>query len=422
MEVMDNINRSLADFLKPEIQAGWGVSRSSFSNPTWNILLRVLYKAKLLAPSGVIETIQVSSLSAVSVLDVIDFPNVGKKRLEDLLHELLAIDIPIFEPLLFESTQEGNSHQSIEQWVVISILRHNHWRDDFFNTFGYQFDENIFEDEAIQRRIRILELRMNGATLDEIGKQFGVSRERIRQIVKKAFKIVEGDPSLENKDLSDIFSEKIQLSKDEIKQAQQERKLEIDNQARKLLNSRPGATISELSQALGVDYENLIILLHPQTIKFIWTESRENFNESPYSDEAILEALKLAEAFESPISAPMYRHLVESGLVKGPGPQTVATRFGSWKKACELADVTYNEPVRAYYEKQWTEDEMLLYVVEFLRHESFGIGIQSYDEWRIETMSNAPSGAHVRKHFNTWINTKNQALMYMRENNLDCNL
>jgi hypothetical protein len=145
-------------------------------------------------------------------------------------------------------------------------------------------------------------------------------------------------------------------------------------------------------------------------------------NESQFSDEAILEALKFAEAFESPVSAPMYRDLVERGLVNGPGPQTVALRFGSWKKACELAEVSYNESVRTSYERQWTENELLESVIEFLRNKSFGKGIQSYDEWRIETMNNAPSGAHVRKYFDTWIDAKNKALIYMRENNLVCNL
>ena len=62
--------------------------------------------------------------------------------------------------------------------------------------------ENIFEDEAIQRRIRILELRMNGATLDEIGKQFGVSRERIRQIEMKAIRKLK-NPELK---LAEVFA------------------------------------------------------------------------------------------------------------------------------------------------------------------------------------------------------------------------
>ena len=135
-----------------------------------------------------------------------------------------------------------------------------------------------------------------------------------------------------------------------------------------------------------------------------------------------MEALRTVEAFESPVSAPKYRELLDRGLIEGPGPQTVAKRFGSWKRACELAEVTFNDSIRESYDVQWTQDEMLQYLSEFLMNKEFGKGIESYDAWRIETMSNAPSGAHVRNNFGTWIDAKNKCLLYMRENKISTNL
>ncbi len=416
------MNRSLTEFLKPEIQASWGVSRSSFTNPTWNILMRALYRANLIGETGKIEEILISQLSLITVLDIKDLKHVGKDRLEDLLQELSAIDTPAYEPGPYGSGYEKAIHYSIEQWVILNILRQINWREEFLSSYGYQFDENIFEDDLVARKIRVLELRMSGHTLDEIGKQLGVTRERIRQILKKAFQLVEGDPSLEDKGFREIFAEKTHSAKGQQRRLEQERKESIDTVVRSFLNSKPGATYLEISQELGISDQDLRECLQPQTSKFIWTEARENVNESPYSDEAILEALKLAEAFESPISAPAYRELVERGLVHGPGPQTVALRFGSWKRACEIAEVTYNESVRTSYERLWTDSEMLEYVIEFLLNKTYGKGIQSYDEWRIETMNNAPSGALVRKNFDTWIDAKNKALTYMRENKINCGL
>jgi hypothetical protein len=419
---MENLNRTLADFLKPEIQSSWGVSKSSFSNTSWNILVRALYKANLIDKSSEIKEVLISQLKSIPVSDVSDLKHVGKDRLEDLLRDISAIEIPAKEPV-HELALDGKTlHYTIEQTVIINILNQLNWREEFIKTYGYEFDENIFEDELIGRRIRILDLRMSGLTLDEIGKQYGVTRERIRQILKKAFKLVEVDPSFEGRSFSDIFAEKAYSARGEERRLKQERMDEIDSLCRTYLNSNPGATYLEISTVLGVEEEVLRKSLQPQTTKFIWTEARENVNESQFSDEAILEALKLAEVFESPVSAPMYRDLVERGLVNGPGPQTVALRFGSWKKACELAEISYNESVRTSYEKQWTENELLESVIEFLLNKSFGKGIQSYDEWRIETMNNAPSGAHVRKHFDTWIDAKNKALLYMKENNLVCKL
>jgi predicted transcriptional regulator len=422
MKQMENMNRSLVEFLNPEIQSGWAVSRSSFTNTSWNILMRALYKAQLIGESGEIEKILLSQLSMITVLEVSDLKHVGNDRLDRLIQELSAIDIPLFEPVGQVSVYEVGNHYSLEQWIILRILKQANWRDEFVSNYGFYFDENIFEDDLIARRIRILELRMNGLTLDEIGKEFGVTRERVRQILNKAFKLVKNDPFLQEKSFSEIVIGKIHSAQEEQSHLEQERKDLIDSRARTFLNSQPGATHLEICRELGVSEKELRQSLQPQTAKFIWSEAREKGNESTYSDDSILEALRLAEAFESPISAPAYRDLVESGLVIGPGPQTVALRFGSWKKACEMAEVSYYESVRTSYEKQWTESEMLEYVIEFLLNKEYGKGIQSYDEWRIETMSNAPSGAHLRKHFGTWIDTKNKALAYIRNNNLDCEL
>ena len=101
------------------------------------------------------------------------------------------------------------------------------------------------------------------------------------------------------------------------------------------------------------------------------------------------------------------------GLIHGPGSQTVMHRFGTWNKACQLANVSYNESVRASYESLWGKEEVLDYLIEFLKNRTYGEGVQSYDEWRIETLSSAPSGAHVRNIFDTWINAKNNALKKM---------
>jgi DNA-binding transcriptional MerR regulator len=384
--------------------------------------MRALYRANLVSGSGVIEEVLISQLSAITILDVKDLKHLGKERLEDFLQELSSIEIPSHELVSDVSVHEKTVQYNIEQWVILNILNQVNWREEFLSTFGYQFDENIFEDDTVGRKIRILELRMDGLTLDEIGKQYGLTRERIRQILNKASKSVESDPSLGGRGFSEIFASRTHSAKSEERRLQQENKESIDSRVRTYLNSNPGATYLEIFQELGISVKDLRASLQPQTTKFIWTEASENMKQSLFSDEAILEALKLAEAFESPISAPKYRELVERGLVNGPGPQTVALRFGSWKRACELAEVTYNESVRTSYDKQWTESEMLESVIEFLLNKSYGKGIQSYDEWRFETMRDAPSGAHVRKYFDTWIDTKNRALMYMRDNKLTCNL
>jgi predicted DNA-binding protein YlxM (UPF0122 family) len=413
---------SLSKFLKPEVQNSWGVPKSCFSNPSWNILIRALNRANLISGKEVIGTILVSQLTELTVSDVSELKHVGKERLENLLKELELITTSTLRPPEASLPYQQENRYNLEQSVVLSILNQANWQDQFLISYGFPFDESIFEDEMVSRKIRILGLRMNGYSLAEIGKQYDVSRERIRQIIHHTYKLVETDPSLEGKSFSEFLEWKTNSAKYEQRRIKQEEAENIDKLVRNYLNSAPGASYSEIASVLFLDISQIQNSIQPQTAKFIFTETNENSVESLFSDDAILEALKLAEAFESPISARRYRELVERGFVVGPGPQTVAIRFGSWKKACELAEVSYNEAVRSNYDTQWHESEMLLYVIEFLINKSFGRGIVSYDEWRIETMSDAPSGAHLRKHFGTWSNTKNKALNFMKENSISCEL
>jgi len=419
---MENLEKSLVEYLKPEIQASWGIPRSSLSPTSWNILVRALYKSDVIEPSVDQNVILVSHLSTLTVADIMDSRHVGNNRLSNLLAELSFIQIPAYNADEQGSDSAENAHHTLEQWVVINILNRNNWKNEFFVNFGYAFSEDIFDDELVGRRIKILELRMDGLKLDEIGKNFGVSKERIRQLLKSTYSLVEDDPLLRGQTFREFFQEKIPARKNvESKKTTDEREA-IDSLVRNILNSRPGLTYEELAVLTGKEEGNIRDSLHPQTIKFVWSERGENVNESPFTDDDILNALRLSATHQSPISAPVYRDLVVRGLVNGPGPQTVAYRFGSWKKACEQAGVLFNEAVRSSYDHHWSENQMLEYIVAFLRDVSYGRGIQSYDKWRGELMNEAPSGALVRRKFETWIDTKNRALTYMREHDMECGL
>ena len=64
------------------------------------------------------------------------------------------------------------------------------WREEFDAKFGdYQFILNNVLGNPIglsPKEIKCLQLRKDGKTLEEVGKEFGVTRERVRQIEVKA--------------------------------------------------------------------------------------------------------------------------------------------------------------------------------------------------------------------------------------------
>jgi hypothetical protein len=118
----------------------------------------------------------------------------------------------------------------------------------------------------------------------------------------------------------------------------------------------------------------------------------------------------------------MYENLVERGLVKGPKSQTIAKRFGTWSNACLHAGVMFVRSVRSEYSKIWSEDEILKYLIYFLKNREFGVGVLEYDHWRSKYRTEAPSSAHIRNMFGSWIDAKNIALLYMKNNSQSCDL
>jgi hypothetical protein len=403
----------LISFLNSEVAKGWGISRYYISNPTWNILGRALVQANLIPKFTEINVIKISDLEILTLSDIRELKYAGNFRIKQLISELEQISESISEEDDTSSSLEAEEKITIEASLVVRMIVSSNWRQEFEADFGYPFNDLEFEDETIERNLHVLAARLDGLTLDAIGKEYGVTRERIRQIIKKLLAKAEKFSEVSIMNLGNLFEQRLEMLKNAPKLAELSIRSDLDLKARQIINSKPGIKLEELSSILMTDLKLLHSALNKNTKKFIYSDEKISFNTSSFTDDEILEALRLAEAFESPINRNLYDNLVNRGLIKGPGSQTVMKRFSTWNKACQLADVNYNESVRDSYETLWTKDEMLDYVIEFLKNRSFGVGINSYDEWRIETLSNAPSGAHLRNNFDTWINAKNSALQKM---------
>ena len=408
-----NDDIALIKFLDSEVAKGWGISRYYISNPTWNILGRALVQANLIPKHTEIDIIKISDLEILTLADIRELKHAGNLRVRRLISELEQISESVSEEVDSDNPQANIQKITIEASLIVKMLTSLNWREDFETDFGYTFNELEFEDENIERNLNILAARLDGLTLDAIGKEYGVTRERIRQIIKRLINKAETFPDVSILNLENLLEQRLDSLKNAPKLSELNNRSEIDLKARLIINTRPGIKIDDLSALLMIESKYLYSVLNKNTKKFIYTDEKVNSNSSNFTDDEILEALRLAEAFESPVNRNLYDDLVSRGLIKGPGSQTVMKRFSTWNKACQLADVNYNESVRDSYETLWTKDEMLDYVIEFLTNRSFGVGINSYDEWRIETLSNAPSGAHLRNNFDTWIDAKNSALQKM---------
>jgi len=421
----------LSEFLHSDLCYKWAVSRLGFSGPSWNILRRALMKFDFGGSQYPNEYIEVEILNKLTLADLRQIKHVGEKRVEQLLLELSSISTEYIEktrveskksPDLEENDSGVDDSRTLEKIILTEILVSDNWREEFHRKFYMHFDMSIFDDEAISRRIEIFELRVSGETLAAIGIKFGISRERVRQIVEKSFSTIADTPIFEGKSISTILEQRqdSELAKKAAKIANEIRATDLE--IRKSLNDNPGLKYSEIAALLEKSEDQIRSRISNQASKFVFQEPTPHNFQQQFSEEFTLDAIRMAAAIRSPLSAPMYESLVERGLVKGPRSQMIAKRFGSWSNACRIAGVIFVQPARNEYSKNWSEVDSFLCIIRFLKSNDFGVGVLSYDDWRESIDGNAPSSAHLRNTFGTWIASKNKTLEYMRQNSISCDL
>ena len=128
-------------------------------------------------------------------------------------------------------------------------------------------------------------------------------------------------------------------------------------------------------------------------------------------------ALQAASLMVAPLSHQAYTTLLRNGRVKGPSVARITQLFGSWSAACNEVGVATGDSLRSHYERQWTSDDLLVFVEEFLRHPDFSGASHQYDEWRTTQLQTrkVPSLGTVRNIVGgTWNDIRTAALRRMR--------
>lgn len=234
------------------------------------------------------------------------------------------------------------------------------------------------------RDARIIELREQGATLESIGAQFGLTRERVRQIVSRDG----GAPA------GLVRMRRRQAALDRV---------------RAYTSTHPGVDIADVASALGWSEAKVSSLLEPRERRLLRMASR---TVSPvFSDAAVIDALRHAgELHGSPLSASAYDALVHAGRVSGPTSARVVQRFQSWSKACSLAGVECGRSFRPSYDRYWNVDSVLAAVRAYLLDPAAPGTYAGWDAWRKGQAETLPCGVTLRSVFTSWADLKRQAL------------
>jgi hypothetical protein len=242
--------------------------------------------------------------------------------------------------------------------------------------------------------VRMIERRWRGHTLDEIGAEFGVTRERVRQLLKK-----HGGPSAQ-----EIRDHRAAAARC----AELARKEAVSRTLRDTLDGRGPLTMAEMVEATGL--EASVVSKHwPADLAHLrlWgTGARE----SRWTDEDICGALQQAAVYEFPLTATAYSELRQVGQISGPSVPLIGQRFGTWRGACEVAGVVAGDPSTRGYESMWTDEDLLQIARAYLMDPSGPHSAGRFDEWKRANAPDGPSAQTLRKRFGSWTEVKRRAL------------
>jgi DNA-binding CsgD family transcriptional regulator len=240
------------------------------------------------------------------------------------------------------------------------------------------------------RNAEICALYAAGHTLREIAARHGLSAERVRQILRDV-----GGPTAAD-------TRAARAAKREREDAHLRSRVDDD------VRDHPGSTVDEIAARLGLDVRTVNGALTPAARRLV--VRRGTRSTTTWSDEDLLQVLRLAASYAFPLTVSEYGSLIACGEVCGPTALTIEKRFGSWIRACRVAGVEPGRQFRTSYQSTWTDDDLVGYVTEYLGDERYAGTFEGYDVWRVRERPDAPSAPTIRNRLGQWAAVKQRLL------------
>ena len=291
------------------------------------------------------------------------------------------------------------SSQSLAE-VEFMATSHMSFRDNSTEVCEIQFVtpeaflDDVDEDQIIidNRNREMVDLRTRGKSLGEIGEKFGVTRERVRQILLKS-----DAPSFQE----------VKALRESIKADKLE---EIRSSALERASKLPHKTIDEIAQELNVSAIELKRVLTPQESNLFARPLRSGSQK--WSDQQIVDVLREAATLEFPLTVKAYSNLLEDGFLKGPSAARISQRFRSWQNACDLAEVEAGTRSRPRDQSRWTDDDLYAAIILYLRLPQSTGAARDYDSWASD-QDDVPSMGTLRNRLGEWNQIRNTAIEMM---------
>jgi hypothetical protein len=283
---------------------------------------------------------------------------------------------------------------------TLGLIIAHHLGDQEEKKEVYKELTHLFEmlrPNSADRDLMILQMRMDGATLDEIGKKVSLTRERVRQILVK---------------ISPELIATIEVLKSGVHQKQE---VVLDYRFESIFDKYGAVYKSELAKEIGLTEVEALKLTPKRFKKYIIDKFPEPTSSLAWSREDCLKALRQAATYYFPIRQADYDHLINIGEVKGPSVAYMYLKHGQWSELCLEAGVEFFTSVRSDYKRMWSEEELLSYARRFFVEPDNSGSYGSYDVWRERQTDHVPSGVLIRNVFGSWTTVKRKVLESLRQ-------
>ena len=284
---------------------------------------------------------------------------------------------------------------------------------------------NSNEPDPRQERLeRIIELRLQGQSMRQIGEQFGVTAEAIRRMLSRHQELLDLRQAETEQLLVTKLAEGIEsggsLSETSSSTGKSESEiLEMlpthvlaklkDDFVKFLIDNRElprESTLEQFGISIGAARQLAGTAIDRLSCPSVLRGSLERL----FTDEEILDALRNAAQHAVPLTTSAYTDLVQSGEVEGPSVATIHLRFETWAQACTAAGVQPGEAWDRAYERKWSQSDLETYVCDYLAEPSSKGSFTDFEMWLAKDEAR-PSGVLVRNRLGGWTNAKKQALI-----------
>jgi hypothetical protein len=253
---------------------------------------------------------------------------------------------------------------------------------------------------ARRRAKQIVQRYADGATLEEVGREFKLTRERIRQII-----VLSGNNVGELR-----------------KQAQKRRRRSLLRRSRPLIEEKlsEGHTPREVARALRLPLD-IVSRVDRANPEFSRTRrTRRRLAPSPkYSNEEVLECLRQANNLVGGVlSTSAYsrvareRHFADCR--PWPTNQTSILRFGSWRSALREAGLAHNPSTPITGKRLFEPSHCIDAILEAERALGHLPTVREYEQFSRAMGGALPSAATVRHRLGRWPDALREATEFLR--------